>query len=189
MSKRLFTQKGATRIFRQPVAWIEVIAIFCVMLAFAWFVGWSSYIDTHWIRPWLALLFIFISVWMMAYACVQKNSCQINSRKRTVVSSKTGFFFKTQKTQYFWDQFAGVRTLLIYTGDHQTCQVQLITKDSQSALSIANLPAVTKPGGRSLFAARKYENPIATQIRAELSLLMSLTDHGYVKDSYLKQLQ
>lgn len=190
MNKSLFEEKGALRtISRARVSWIQAFAIWLVILGTAWYIGWSDYVEPLWILRWFGVLIVVAAAWMIVFAGVQKNICQIHGRKKIVISTSTTWNFKRVTHQYAWDHFSAVRTILIYAGDHQLNQVELVTKDTRSALTVAYFPAVTKPGERSIFAAPKYENPLAVQMRAELSALMSLTNQGYIKEYRLPQLQ
>lgn len=183
-------EKGATRIVdRTSVSWIEMTLISIVNLATGWFIGWSPFIEPHWAGRWLGMIFVVIAVWTLVFAVIQTNRCLIHSRKRTITSTITTWYFKKITTQYSWDQFCAVRTVLEYAGERQKNRVELVSKDMCSSLTIASFLAVTKPGGLTLFAAYKYENPLATQMRNELSMLMSLSDQGYSEERYNRQLQ
>ena len=77
----------------------------------------------------------------------------------------------------------------MYSGDYQMNRVELVSKSMYSVLSIAYFPAVTKPGGRTLFAASKYENPDAIKLSQELAQQMSMIDQGFIEEHDLVQLK
>jgi hypothetical protein len=190
MNTSIFKDKGSIRVVKRTrQSWIELAAIFLALIATAWFVGWSPYVEPHWISRYFAAFFIALAVWMLVFAAIQKNFCVINTRKKVIFSTQTAVSFRQTMTQYSWDDFCIVRSVLMYSGDTQANRVELVSKDMKSVLPIAFFPAITKPGSRTLFASRKYENPLAIQMRRELSTLMSLPDQGYIEEHFLLQLR
>jgi hypothetical protein len=190
MKKSLFKEKGATRVIdRVRVAWFETILSVPMLVAVGWYVGWSPFVEQHWAGDCFGAMLIVFAAWIGVFAVVQKNLCQINTRKRTVTSTMTTWYFKKIATQYSWDHFCIVRTVFMYSSESQQNRVELVSKDMQSVLPIAFFPAITKRNGRSLFAKYEYENPMAIQMRVEISQLMSLPDQGYVQEHYLRELK
>jgi hypothetical protein len=190
MKNSLFKEKGATRVIdRVRVAWFETIFSIPMLVVVGWYVGWSPFVEQHWVGEFFGAMLIGFAVWVGVFAFTQKNLCQISARKRTVTSIMTTWYFKKVATQYSWDHFCIVRTVFMYSGERQQSRVELVSKDMQSVLPIAFFPAITKPNGRSLFAKYEYENPMAIQMRSELSQLMSLPDQGYVQEHYLRELK
>lgn len=173
---------------RMKVSWFETISIFVLTLATAWYVGWSPFVEPHWARQWIGMLFAVMAVWAIVFSIVQKDFCQIHARKRLLISSTTTWYFKRIVTQYPWDHFCIVRAVLVHREGKLGNRVELVSKSMYSVLVIAYFPAVTKPDSRTLFTAYEYENPLAKQLRSELSLLMSLSDQGYIEEHYLTQL-
>ena len=190
MKKSLFKEKGAKRVIdRVRVAWFETILSVPMLVAVGWYVGWSPFVEQHWVGECFGAMLMVFAVWVGVFAVTQKNFCQMNTRKRTVTSTITTWYFKKIATQYSWDHFCIVRTVFMDSSERQQNRVELVSKDMQSVLPIAFFSAITEPNGRSLFAKYEYENPMAIQTRVELSQLMSLPDQGYTQEHYLKQLQ
>lgn len=190
MSQSHLNQKSGQRfINRANVSWVGTVLGSLAMLVVAWYVGWSPFVEVHWAGRWLGAMFAVFATWALVFAVIQKNHCLIHARKRTVTSTLTTWYFKRITTQYSWDHFCIVRTVLMYSGDYQMNRVELVSKSMYSVLSIAYFPAVTKPGGRTLFAASKYENPDAIKLSQELAQQMSMIDQGFIEEHDLVQLK
>jgi hypothetical protein len=190
MSKSLVQYKGAVRtINRQPLQRKEIVLHVVLLLSFGWFIGWVPYDESDWIRHSIGTLFVAIPIWAFVYAAKYKNYCQINTRKKTVVSVNTTLSFKTTTTHYPWDRFCMVRTVLADNGDFRVNRVELVAKEMHSVLTVAFFPAVAQPHKRSLIDVREYENPLAIELRTELAQLMSFINQGYIQEHDLLQLK